>query len=125
MNLVTTARTITAPRMLDLVTAATRRAGFEPRTDFHSMDFGLRPDIVAYRQRADSLQAARYAEIGALDEARALLIEAWGRDRSAMYLREHLREVNALIWARDSRKAHILHGREKPGRVLEPDDLLP
>lgn len=25
--------------MLDLVTAATRRYGFEPRTDFHSMDF--------------------------------------------------------------------------------------
>ncbi len=25
--------------MLDLVTAAARRAGFEPRTDFHSMDF--------------------------------------------------------------------------------------
>lgn len=27
--------------MLDLVTAATRQAGFEPRTDFHSMDFDV------------------------------------------------------------------------------------
>jgi len=85
----------------------------------------LRPDVIAYRQRAASIQAARYAEIGALDKARALLIEAWALDRSAMYLREQLREVNALIWARDSRKAHVLHGREKPGGVLEPDDLMP
>jgi hypothetical protein len=85
----------------------------------------LRPEVTAYRQRAASLQAARYVEIGALDKARTLLIEAWGWDRSAMYLREQLRDVNSLIWARDSRKAHILHGREKPGGVLEPDDLMP
>jgi DNA-binding transcriptional LysR family regulator len=27
--------------MLDLVKAAARKAGFEPQTDFHSMDFGV------------------------------------------------------------------------------------
>jgi len=30
-----------ATSMLDLVTAATRRAGFEPHTDLHSMDFAV------------------------------------------------------------------------------------
>jgi len=85
----------------------------------------LRPDVIAYAQRAASIQAARYAEIGALDKARALLIYAWGLDRTAMPLREQLREVNGLIYSRDSRKAHMLHGREKPGGVLEPDDLMP
>jgi DNA-binding transcriptional LysR family regulator len=30
-----------ATSMLDLVKAATRRAGFEPHTDLHSMDFGV------------------------------------------------------------------------------------
>ncbi len=30
-----------ATSMLDLVAAATRRAGFEPHTDLHSMDFGV------------------------------------------------------------------------------------
>lgn len=33
--------------MLDLVRAATRRAGYEPRTDFHSMDFGVILSAVA------------------------------------------------------------------------------
>lgn len=85
----------------------------------------LRPDVVAYYQRAASLQATRYVELGELQSARELLIDAWGRDRSAMYLREQLREVNNLIFAIDSRKAHVLHGREGPGGVLEPEDLMP
>lgn len=85
----------------------------------------LRPDVIAYRQRAASIQASRYVEVGALDQARETLIEAWALNRSATYLRRQLTEVNSLILARDSRKAHLLHGREKPGGVLEPDDLLP
>lgn len=85
----------------------------------------LRPDVVAYRQQAASLQAERYTEIGALDKARAMLVEAWGLDRTNDALRAQLREVNGLITVRDSRKAHVLHGREKSGGVLEPDDLMP
>jgi len=85
----------------------------------------LRPDILAFRKREASIQAARYVEIGALDKARLLLIHVWGFDRTDSELRSQLRSVNRAITARDSRKAHILHGREKPGGVLEPDDLMP
>jgi len=85
----------------------------------------LRPDVIAYRQRAASIHAARLTEVGALDKARLILIEAWGADRTNVQLRAQLQEVNRLITARDSRKAHILHGREKPGGVLEPGDLMP
>jgi hypothetical protein len=40
-------------------------------------------------------------------------------------LREQLHEVNLALIARDSHKAHVLHGREGPGGELCPEDLLP
>lgn len=119
-----TARIVGAAQRLYVAAGVASRPWADRISDARSAA-ALRPEVIAYRQRAASLQAQRYAEIGALDKARALLIEAWAWDRSAMYLREQLREVNSLIWARDSRKAHVLHGREKPGGVLEPDDLMP
>lgn len=97
----------------------------EARIDDAVAAVSLQPRNIAYRQRAASLEAKRAVQVGALDDARELLIEAWALDRSAMYLREQLREVNGMIFARDSRKAHVLHGREGPGGVLEPEDLMP
>jgi hypothetical protein len=85
----------------------------------------LRPDVLAFRQREASIQATLYTEKGELDAARLLLIEVWGLDRSNVALRAQLRAVNQALVTRDSRKAHVLHGREKPGGVLEPEDLMP
>ncbi len=87
----------------------------------------LRPDVVQYRTTLARLRARNYTRIGALEKARATLIAARsGADTPAnRALRAQLREVNRLILTRDSRKAHVLHGREKPGGVLEPDDLMP
>ncbi len=118
------ARVAVAARQLHTAAGVESRAWDERLRDARQAS-ELRPDVVAYWQRAASLQAARYVEIGALEKARALLIDAWERDRSAVYLREQLREVNGLILANDSRKAHVLHGREGPGGALDPDDLMP
>ncbi len=118
------ARVATRAQQLYVASGATSRPLSARLVDARSAA-ELRPDVVAYYQRAASLQAKRYADAGALKRARALLILAWGRDRSAVYLRRQLREVNMAIFANDSRKAHVLHGREKPGGVLEPGDLLP
>jgi hypothetical protein len=81
--------------------------------------------VLAFRQREASIQATLYTEKGELDAARLLLIEVWGLDRSNVALRAQLRAVNQALVTRDSRKAHVLHGREKPGGVLEPEDLMP
>ena len=118
------ARVSTRAQQLYVAAGLSSRPLYERLVDANSAA-DLRPDVLAYYQRAASLQARRYAEAGALERARALLILAWGRDRSAVYLREQLREVNMAIFAIDSRKAHVLHGREKPGGVLEPGDLMP
>lgn len=85
----------------------------------------LRPEVIAYGQRLASVQAEVWVANGRLDEARVMLIEQWGRDRSNTELRAQLKEVNEARFTRDSRKAHVLHGREKPGGVLLPEDLLP
>lgn len=85
----------------------------------------LRPDVLAYRQREAALRATRYIELGAPEEARLLLIEVWGYDRDNTELRAQLGAVNRELTVRDSRKAHVLHGREGPKGELEPEDLLP
>lgn len=106
-------------------TAGASNRPLEARIDDARAAVALQPQVIAYRQRAASLEAERAVQVGALDDAREILIAAWTLDRSAMYLREQLREVNGLIFARDSRKAHVLHGREGPGGVLDPEDLMP
>ena len=80
---------------------------------------------VAYRQQEASSEAATLVAAGELEEAKAVLVEAWDLDRDNTELREQIREVNQAMIARDSRKAHVLHGREGPGGELEPEDLLP
>lgn len=85
----------------------------------------LRPDELAFRERAVSLEARTLTYAGDLDQARDLVFDAWYTDRGNGELRAQLAQIDALIQTRDARKAHVLHGREKPGGVLEPDDLMP
>jgi non-ribosomal peptide synthetase component F len=87
----------------------------------------LRPDVVAYRQRVASLEAARLTLAGDLAAARAILIDGLSYTHPTVNaaLREQLAAVNSAKFLNDARKAHVLHGREKPGGVLEPEDLLP
>lgn len=110
---------------INAVAAADASLPLEDRLGHARTAARLQPSVVAYRQQEAALVAQRAFEAGDLDGARQVLIAAWGLDRSNTALREQLRAVNLALVARDSRKAHVLHGREKPGGVLEPEDLLP
>lgn len=85
----------------------------------------LRPDVLAYKQQAASLEASALVEAGELEAAKQVLVEVWGYDRDNTELREQIREINDAMTARDNPKAHVLHQREGPMGELEPEDLMP
>ncbi len=80
---------------------------------------------IVQQQHAASAQAKQLVAAGDLDRARQVLIDAWALDRSAMYLRRQLKDVNDAIFLRDARKAHQQHAREQTGGVLAPEDVIP
>ncbi len=69
--------------MLDLVTAAGRRAGFEPQTDFHSMDF----EVILAAVRA-GLGVALVPPLALVDSMPGIVV----RDLSDL-------DVNRSVWA--------------------------
>lgn len=77
------------------------------------------------RQNSASTRAETLFEAGELEAAKEVLVEAWALDRDNTELREQMREINEAMVVRDSRKAHVLHGREGPGGELAPEDLMP
>jgi len=61
---------------------------------------------------------------GELEQARRLLAETWLENRDADDLRAELTSVSKAIERRDSRKAHVQHGREGAQGELDPDDVI-
>jgi len=64
------------------------------------------------------------ASRGELERARRLLADTWLDNRDADDLRSELGSVSKAIERRDSRKAHVQHGREGPQGELDPEDVI-
>jgi hypothetical protein len=61
---------------------------------------------------------------GKVDEAYFLLLRYSRTVHGDALYRETYQAAVAEKWVLDARKAHVQHGREKKGGVLEPEDVL-